>query len=54
MAVIFGLFSLFSFSMWLYMSDEGFQVAGIMCAGISAHQFYKYYLQKSESGRFSD
>ena len=48
MAVMTGVYSLFCFAMWLYLNDEGFQVAGILFAGISAHQFYKYYLQRSK------
>jgi hypothetical protein len=46
---MFALFSLLSFSMWLYLDDEGAQVVGILCAGISVHQFYKFYLQKRGS-----
>ncbi len=52
-AVMFGLYSVFFFAMWLYLDDEGFQVAAIILAGISVHQFYKYYLQKKESVRDS-
>jgi hypothetical protein len=48
-AVMFALYSLLCFSMWLYLEDEGALVVGILCAGVSAHQFYKFYLQKRGS-----
>ena len=54
MAVMSGVYSLFCFAMWLYLNDEGFQVGGILAAGLSAHQFYKYYLQKSAKNHSSD
>ncbi len=48
-AVMFALYSLLCFSMWLYLDDEGALVVGILCAGVSVHQFYKFYLQKRGS-----
>ena len=45
-AVMFALFTLLCLSMWLYLDDEGALVVGILCAGVSAQQFYRYYLQK--------
>ena len=45
-AVMFLLYTMLCLGMWLYLEDEGALVAGILCGGVSAHQFYKYYLQK--------
>ena len=48
-AVMFLLYMALCLGMWLYLDDEGALVAGILCGGVSAHQFYKFYLQKSSS-----
>ncbi len=48
-AVMFCLYSLLCFAMWSYLDDEGALVVGIICAGVSAQQFYRFYLQKRES-----
>jgi hypothetical protein len=48
-AVMFCLFSLLSLGIWLYLDDEGMMVAGILCAGISAQQFYRFYLQRRDT-----
>ena len=45
-AVMFLLCMLLCLGMWLYLEDDGALVAGILCGGISVHQFYKFYLQK--------
>lgn len=53
-AVMSGIYSIFCFAMWLYLDDEGFQVAAILFAGFSVHQFYKHHLQKSTNNRAVD
>jgi hypothetical protein len=53
-AVMFCLFSLSSLGIWFYLHDEGALVAGILFAGISAQQFYRFYLQRRESPESSE
>ena len=48
-AVMFCLYSLLCIGMWLYSDDEGALVVGILCAGVSAQQFYRFYLLKARA-----
>ena len=45
-AVMFALFSSLAFYVWWDLKDEGSFVAGVICAGISAQQAYRYYLSQ--------
>ncbi len=45
-AVMFALFSLLAFYLWWDLKDEGSFVAGVICAGISGQQAYRYYLSQ--------
>ncbi len=45
-AFMFALFSLLAFYIWWDLDDEGSLVAGVICAGISAQQAYRFYLSK--------
>lgn len=45
-AVMFALFSLLAFYVWWDLKDEGSLVAGVVFAGVSAQQAYRYFLTK--------
>ncbi len=58
-AVMFALFSLLAFYVWWDLKDEGSLVAGVVFAGVSAQQAYRYFLAKqrekpTESDRNND
>lgn len=53
-AVMFFLYALLCLGMWLYLEDEGALVVGVICAGVSAQQFYRFYLQRLESKSETD
>ena len=53
-AVMFSLYTLLCLGMWLYLDDEGALVVGVICAGISVQQFYRYYLQTRGTERATD
>ena len=48
-AVLFGLSTLVALYVWWLPDDFGALVAAIIFAGVSAQQFYRYYLQKCDS-----
>ena len=47
-AVVIGLGALVSLYVWWLLDDIGALIAAIIFSGISAQQFYRFYLQKRE------
>ncbi len=53
-AVVFGLATLMALYVWWLLDDVGALIAGIIFAGVTAQQLYRFFLQRRASENSTD